>query len=344
VADQGTRWLRGRLALYGFLLALLLSLAIGAILIYLDDNLDSDAILSSIGLNLIASVIFALIFSWISGGVQQRILLDNLQDAHTRTLAAQRAAAAEVSSKVDDLSKELLQKLSGYEKHYMPTATYGASDRPDRTYNEAVTASFAATKAYQFRGTSAKYVPLHLKRVPRGRLRTVKIIMLDPRANEAVGARAATRIQQRGDDASLDVAKAAIQEEILMSLVALFDCRHLFTVDIAFVQDVPAARIELFDEEIYLSWYQGPASATKRFPESLMFNRGTFLYEMLSQEFYGRYELGEKISFSRNDGAGRLLTVLEELTGRAVTNDEVRTLRNNHAISTEEVEAILNGE
>ncbi|MEV0381732.1 hypothetical protein [Nonomuraea sp. NPDC050643] len=329
-------WEHRKLQLYAFWLALVVCLSAGIIMAFLDDELRKGSILSSIGLNLIAAVIFAFIFSWLSGNLQQRILIENLR-------SEQHDASAAIQKSISELSAGMLDKLAGYEKRYMPTTTYPASNELIREFNEDVSASLQRTASYAFRGTSGKYVPTRLKKAPRGNLRDVKIIMLDPRSSRVLNARAAERMdQESGSRLSVEDISADIRQEILMSVVALYDCRLFCSPDIAFVQETAATRIELLDDAVYVSWYQGPESTKRRFPETLKFARGTFFCDVLAQEFHRRHNLADlKIRFNSDTSESELCDQVAVLAGRPCTLHDLQHWRSTHATFSEPFEDFL---
>jgi ABC-type uncharacterized transport system permease subunit len=61
--NQSPSWARRTLGAYAFALACVVSVGLGVFLVTRDKTLKSDQVLSSIGLELIASVIFATIFT-----------------------------------------------------------------------------------------------------------------------------------------------------------------------------------------------------------------------------------------------------------------------------------------
>lgn len=317
--EAGTHWSRSRLALYGVLLASAVVIALGVGLV-----ITGSDIASAIGLNLIASVLFALLFSFISGRIQERLLLERIE------------------AMVGGVSQELLGKLAGYEDRYMPVRTYEAGDQWDPAYNGDVSDSLTNTVAYAFRGTSAKYVPTRLRKAPRGRLQFVRITMLDPRSRETLQARAAIRKDQTRSGKEVQDIADEIKNEILMSVVALFECKAFCAPEIHFVRDVAATRSELFDDAVYISWYQGPESAKRPFPESLKFARGTFPYQVQAQELHQRHGLaGYKIKIDQNTNEADILSDLSELAGRSVTPGDLRGWSAEHARYVENFEKFL---
>lgn len=322
--EAGTHWSKSRVALYGVWLASALVVTVGVGLAFLDKRLTGGQIASAIGLNLIASVLFALLFSFISGRVQERLLLERIE------------------ATIGGVSQELLGKLAGFEDSYMPTRTYDAGDQWDTAYNSDVTASLNKTVAYAFRGTSAKYVPSRLCKAPRGRLQYVRIIILDPRSQETMQARAAIRKDQTRSGMEVRDIAGEIKDEILMSVVALFECRAFCSPEIHFVRDVAATRSELFDDAVYISWYQGPESARRQFPESLKFSQGTFFYQVQAQELHQRHLLaGYKMKIDQNTNEADIISHLSELAERQVTPDDLRGWSAKYAQYVEEFEKFL---
>lgn len=316
-------WERRRLRLYAFWLAVVVSLSSGMILVLWGGELNRRAIFSSIGLNLVASVIFALIFSWFSGGVQQRILLDTLREE-------QRGAANTLNDTVEGISRELFRKLAGYEKRYMPEAVYSSSNEFDRDFNMAVSDSIENTSTYSFRGTSAKYVAVRLG-IASNKPRQVKVSVLHPGHRNVLSRRAADRAQHSDSKGkSLDSLIDDIKNEILMSLVALYDNRYYCDIEVVFAQESSVTRIELLDDALYLSWYRGPSSTEARFPETLRFQRGTFLYDVQAQELHRPFQIAKQSFHPKSDmGEGELLTFLSDLTGDSIGSEQLDAWRSD---------------
>ncbi|MEU8275813.1 hypothetical protein ACFYOK_10125 [Microbispora bryophytorum] len=343
MTDRNPGWERRTLAMYAFWLAMVVSFAGGVFLTLLDKRLSMTSALSAIGLNLVASVVFALVFSWLSGNIQQRILLESVQDEHRLALQEQQAIAEKMSVRVEDVSRQLFDKLAGYETQYMPAASYDASSDLNSEFNKDVSQSLAVTSNYAFRGTSAKFVPVRLKKTPRGNLREVKIVMLDPRSDNVIRARAAERIEQHSfSGKSVEAVAAKIRDEILMSIVALFDHRYICPMNIALVQETAVTRLEVFDDALYVSWYRGPNSTKVPFPETFKFRRGSFLYDVYAQEIYRRYDIADHtFQLWQKTTEEQLSKFLAELVGSPVGEGELTRWRNDYAAFAEPVERFL---
>jgi hypothetical protein len=339
-------WERRKLGKYAFWLAVVPLLAVGVVFIFADDKLTAGSVLSSIGLNLVASVFFALVFSWLSGTIQERILLANLRDEYRDAAKGQADQVERLETKLESLSEGLFGRLAGYESTYMPEATYDASVEPESAFNRDIRESLSSTYNYAFRGTSAKFVPLRLRTSPRRNLAKLQIVMLDPESDKVLKARAAERVQQRRTDGrpdkSIDEVIRDIRDEILMSLVALFDQRHVCDMEIALVREPAVTRLEVFDDAIYLSWYRGPQSTEVPFPETFRFRRGSFMYQVYAPEIRRRYEVADQaLRLHRDTEEDELMTFLGRLTGKAVGRDELDVWRRKYETFVKSVESAV---
>jgi hypothetical protein len=348
MTDTTSGWERRRLVTTAFALAVVFGLLVGFVLTLFDDRLTLDSILSSIGVNLIASVMFALFFSWLSGNIQQRALLANLREAYGAATERQEAATVRLSQKIDALTGELFGKLAGFQRLYMPDATYEASVVPAPEFNRDINASLAEAFNYAFRGTSAKFVSLRLERIRPRNLNAVEIVTLDPQSTEALKARAVERLQQRRADnmpaASVEEVIEDIRQEILMSLVALFDQRQRCSVKVAFAQEPSATRLEVFDDAVYVSWYQSPKSTRLPFPETFRFLRGSFLYEVYALEVRRRHDLADRtLEFRRRTTEAELPALLTPFAGRPVSVGDLSAWRGKYAQFVRSVEGDVGG-
>ena len=307
--NQSPSWARRTLGAYAFALACVVSVGLGVFLVTRDKTLKPDQVLSSIGLELIASVIFATIFTLLSSRVRDRILYDALVE-HANTMSAQ-----------------VLERLANSDSH-IPIATYRAGDAYDPDFNRAISASLNRSHLYAFRGTSAKYVPSRLRAV-HNRPEELRVVMIDPTSTLALRRRAADR-QRHPDERSrsVDALTNELKEEILMAVVALFDIREICNIDIAYTAETAVTRLELFDDAVFISWYQERHSTEVKFPETLQFRAGSFLYEIQRLDMIRRFDIAErKVAFNSSHDEHDLVGHLTTLSGSAVSSDDITRWR-----------------
>jgi hypothetical protein len=308
-----SRKLRNRLVTYAFALGYLVVLVIGIVLVAQDHSLTARQVASAVGLNLVASVVFALIFSLLTVQVQERTMQENIEERFT------------------ELSANVVATISHNTRTYLPTANYRASDEFDPIFNRDVMRSFATSGNYSFRGPSPRYLPARIKTV-RQAPQHIRVIMLDPRLEKAVARRAADRrARPSSQGKTLDDLIAELNDELLMSIVALFDCRRICPVDIIYSGETGVTRTELFDDAVYLTWYHTEASAGRTFPESVRFPVGSLVYETTKLEVGRQYEINELAAQFRSSNRDEdLVAHLRTLTRGASGPEEVFRLRQRY--------------
>jgi len=313
MADRSSTWARRALGAYAFALACVVSIGLGIFLVTRDKTLQSDQVLSAIGLELIASVIFSIIFTLLSSRVRDRILYDVLVE-HANTMSAQ-----------------ILEKLTNSDSH-IPIATYRADNNYSADFNRAVAKSLNESRLYAFRGTSAKYVPSRLKAV-HNRPEELRVVMIDPTSTPALRRRATDR-QRHPEERSRSVEALvdALKDEILMAVVALFDIREICNLDIAYSTETAVTRLELFDDSVFISWYQEQHSTEVKFPETFQFRAGSFLYEIQRMDIFRRFDIAEKkVTFDSSHDEQYLIEHLSTLISSAVSPEDVTQWREKYA-------------
>jgi hypothetical protein len=311
--NRSPTWVRRTLAAYAFALSCVISVGLGVFLVTRDKTLRSDQVLSAIGLELIASVIFAVIFTLLSSRVRDRILYDALVE-HANTMSAQ-----------------VLERLANSDSH-IPIATYRAGNTYDADFNRAITASLDGSHLYAFRGTSAKYVPSRLRAV-HNRPEELRVVMIDPTATLALRRRAADRQRYPEERSrSVDALADELKDEILMAVVALFDIREICSLDIAYTAETAVTRLELFDDSVFITWYQERHSTEAKFPETLQFRTGSFLYEIQRLDMIRRFDIAEKkVSFNPSHDENFLIEHLGTLTDSAISPGDIARWREMYA-------------
>jgi hypothetical protein len=239
------------------------------------------------------------------------------------------------------MSAQVLEKLANSDSH-IPIATYRAGNTYDPDFNRAITASLNRSHLYAFRGTSAKYVPSRLRAV-HNRPEELRVVMIDPTSTLALRRRAADR-QRHPDERSRSVDALAdeLKEEILMAVVALFDIREICNIDIAYTAETAVTRLELFDDSVFITWYHEQHSTEVKFPETLQFRAGSFLYEIQRLDMIRRFDIAEKkVSFNPSHDERYLVGHLATLSGSAISSDDITRWREMYVRFSEPFDAAL---
>jgi hypothetical protein len=308
-------------------LACCITLVVGIVLVTQDGSLRTDAILSALGLNLIASVIFAVVFTVLSNRVQERSLEENISDRLT--------------SLIDDLR----QDVGEANRVFMPIATYPALDPIDGygdPFNRDMTRSLEQTGFYAFRGPSPRYAAARLCR-SHHYPQQVKVAVVSPGDDRAIGRRASDRLHwARSRGKTLDILKAELRDELVMSVVALFDYRQICPVELLYIEDTAVYRYEMFDDALYLSWFHGPHSAGREMPESYRFASESFFYKALRLDLNRRFEISShRVLFDGSQTDLALMQHLESVTAREVTEADLASWRRRYANYTADFVAYL---
>jgi hypothetical protein len=156
--------------------------------------------------------------------------------------------------------------------------------------------------------------------------------MLDPTSVKALTRRAADRRQRPSfQGKTIDEVTNELREELLMSVVALFDCRNKCPIDIIYALDTSVTRTELFDDSLYVSWYLGPLSPGTVFPETLRFAAGSILYETLKLDMTRQHEIfTNAVTFHSAHQDDDLIQHLNSLTGLPVDIQMLDDWRKNY--------------
>lgn len=113
----------------------------------------------------------------------------------------------------------------------------------------------------------------------------MQVILLDPRDKATIEARAIDRRRRPEHEGKplIDI-EEEIRGEILLALIALFDCRDQCDIDVGFSITTSPVRIEIFDNAIYTSLYRSPESQRNTHPETARFSKDSQTYQIFRDE------------------------------------------------------------
>ncbi|ONI84473.1 hypothetical protein ALI144C_15105 [Actinosynnema sp. ALI-1.44] len=301
---------------YSFGTACSVALTLGVLFAAQDDQLDTREILSAIGLNLIASVVFALMFVALANWVQERSVHDTIRDGFS------------------ELADRVAENMTATNRLFIPLKKYEAlnpSDTYGDEYNRDVTHDLEETNFFAFYGPSARYVAARLL-AARHHPQQVRIAMIGPGNVRAIRRRAYDRRSwAKPEGLSVDKIQEDLRNELIVNLVALFECRQICPIEILFNDDTAVYRYVMLDKAVYVSWYHSPHSAQMEMPESYRFGRESFVYSTFRMDLMRRFEISsDKVLFEANQDDRFLLDTLRRITGEAVTETELGRWRAEH--------------
>jgi transcriptional regulator with XRE-family HTH domain len=176
-------------------------------------------------------------------------------------------AAGAVVDQFLDATAKLRGEIAATNLTYLPIATYSPVD-PVNGYgdyfNIDMTRSLEKTSFYAFRGPSARYVAARLRRA-RSYPQEVRVAMLNPGDSAAISRRSSDRLQWlRSEGKTAADLERELHDELINTVVSLFDYRKICPVQLLYVEDTAVYRYEMFDDSVFVSWYHGPQSAGRR--------------------------------------------------------------------------------
>jgi len=313
------RRLRRTLVWYSFGSACVVATLVGVVLIK-GQNLSAGEILSNIGLNLIASVVFAVMFVMLSNWVQDRHLQETISEGFET-----------IREGFTDLTDRLTESMAQSNQLFLPRASYPAVN-PTVTFgedfNRDVTMSLERSDFFAFHGPSARYVATRLRKA-RHRPQQIRIAMIDPGNTRAIRRRASDRAtwpKFRGQQS--EEVERELEEELLMNVVSLFDCRRFCPVEILYNDDTAVYRYVMFDQSVYVSWYHSPQSAEMELPESYQFGKESFVYSTLRMDLMRKFEMSQsKVVFDASQNDSFLITHLKEMADRTISPEDLERWR-----------------
>jgi len=328
VVPTPPRVLRRKLVIYAVVLAYVVTVALGVFLVDQDKSLSRSQVLSSIGLNLLSSAVFGLIFAVAVTRIQGSALADDLEE-HFAVLA-----------------KQLVDGLDSSSKSYLPDAVYSPSDGFDPQFNRDLTQALDDSMLYAFNGPNPRFVATRLShaRHPPDR---VLVRTLNPTFAKALVRRASdARATATKRDRSVAELADALRLDIAASIVALFDRRHICPIDVILTEDPSVTRWELFDSGVFISWYHGPQSAGLEFPESLRFGTSSTIYKTWRLEA-ARWADVAQTCFRLNSATTepQLEAILRDVLSISGEGGvDFANLRQHHLVSTSDLARLLSAE
>jgi hypothetical protein len=301
---------------YAFWLALCVTLLVAFILLYFGYRVESPykEQFYSISTNLLSSIIFAIIFTFLANKELLNLLKDEINES--RTLI--------VESVVNDVNHHFAA--------YNPSGTYLPTAGIDTVFNADITSDLKVSAFYFFRGVSAKYVAVRAISSSRS-LGILKVMILDPKDNRSITLRARDRsLNPKYSNKSMNELIEGIRHELYMSIVSLYDCRYLAPVEIAYGVGTSVLRLEIFDEAMYMSLYHTSKSVPLNFPETIRYKKQSVLYDMFRMDSFREFELSEnRIKFDNSTNESVLLNHLADMGMSNVSIAAVNDFRDEYA-------------
>lgn len=303
-----------RTARYAFLLSLTLVLGIGLYLTFLDTGTSLIIKLSGLGVNLIASGFFAVVFTYLSDRENQQVVSSEIQSAFA------------------EHSKRMIEEWQKQVAFFVPAGQFVPTKGFDPGFNGRLMDELRSASYYCFRGVTAKYVAVRLAALATCPSH-VTVILPDPSSQSAMRRRVADRSQNpkyghKNPTALLE----DMQKELKESVVALFDQRFASSISLAFSSETFVTRAEITDQTCFVALYFSSNSRGQSFPETLEFDAGSFYYQVQRLDSDRRVELAETlVRFDYTTSESELLAEMSRLFGSEFDSEDLSLLRQRYA-------------
>ena len=199
-------------------------------------------------------------------------------DAFLRTTIEQ-----SVRKNIASATDELLTTVRRHSSVYVPATSYPPTNSPDPAFNRDLNRNFMSSERYIFQGVTARYNIARLASLDTT-FDLVRIIVANPMESDPVVARVKHAKHDRHSDisdANIAQIRADLLDDIWMSIVGAYRCwRKADRIEFCFLADPPIDRVEIFDEEMFLTCYSDPDSHGFKFPAACRFLRDSMPYQM----------------------------------------------------------------
>jgi hypothetical protein len=301
----------GRAVSYAFWFTTTLSLAVGILLLVLDDKSPAETKLSAVGSGIVGAAVFgALVTLFVNR--ESRLLLESA-----------------LATLFEDQRQALLTAMTHASQMHLPDREYPATDGFDPVFMRDFMKDLQTSTSIEFRGSTAKWLPLYVGYCRKG-FERIDVVMLDPRDLRALRRRAADRLLlSRNAGQSVETLVEALRSEIATTLIGLFDLRDNSSVRVAFdSSQVSVSRIERTDEALYLAFYQPRHGHPAVNPTTYRYARGSFPYEIYSLELARHLEFAtHSIAFDSRTTEEQLTTILADVGLADLSERDIQTAR-----------------
>lgn len=249
-------------------LLLLILVVVSGLTMVLSANLDPG-----VGKNLVTSVATGTLVSAIVGFGQTLI---------TAT-ATQRAMLTPLVDESRQALRDLSAEYRSMNREFFPTHVFEPTAEPNPALNRLMMQDLQNTRQYLFRGFSGRHAAARL--LLSNAEWELRAVVADPDNLSGISGRARYLIRHSAADVDADTIQARLHEEIRMGLVGLYLARSRCSrMEVTIISDPPLDRLEIFDDSVWVTLYSD-AHAPARYPRTLRFSDGSFIYNMERAEF-----------------------------------------------------------
>lgn len=219
----------------------------------------------AIGSAILASTIYSFVQTLLTTRQFNRFLSSTIQ--------------GDIRKEITKSADEAMEIFRSSRDRYLPGKTYGAHKSLDPRFNRDLNNSLNTSAHYIFRGMSARFAVARLALI-ESPPRDVRLIVADPTRPDAVDFRARHEVDS-GNAGDFDQAKQEILDGIFLSIAGAYLTRSRFDhLEFYFTPLPHVDRVEICDEDIYITRFSDNSSERVTFPVTSRFEHESLLYQM----------------------------------------------------------------
>lgn len=216
----------------------------------------------SISTSLLASPIFAFIYS----GVSERYHMMVIRN---------------------DLAQCIREEMKGVMHSYralLPDDEFPLTDKPTERFNRTLIDSLKKSRFYYFKGVTGRHIPSRLIDIKPKNL-SCDLLLVDPRNDELLRLYILDRFGLGKNTQEMAFLLENVRKEIYMSIVALFDQAHQLNIEIKIgVYNCPIfSRTEILDDVAFISYFTEKTATD--YPTTYVYKKDSFFYNTIYTDF-----------------------------------------------------------
>jgi hypothetical protein len=221
-----------------------------------------NAIFVSIGTSLLASLIFAIIYSGVSERYHMMVIRNDLAQC---------------------IREEMKEVMHSY-RALLPDDEFPLTDKPTERFNRTLIESLKKSHSYLFKGVTGRHIPSRLIDVKPRNL-SCDILLVDPRNDELLRLYIRDRFGAWKSPQEMTQRLEGVKREIYMTIVALLDQAHRLSIEIAVsLYCCPIfSRTEILDDLALISYFTEKTATD--YPTTYLYRKDSFFYDTIYTDF-----------------------------------------------------------
>jgi hypothetical protein len=229
------------------------------------------------------------------------------------------------ASVVEEVSHSLAQANNAY----YPANEFSASMTPDPLFNARLTQDLEKSSTFWFRGLSGRYAAARLSFNQNVSLQA-HFILPDPKVAGTFEGRVDYAYRNKiYSDLNIDDIRSTIRNDIAIGIVGMLEaCRKCAMLELILTPMPLLDRYEIFRDAIWVTLYSDPGQGMT-FPRTLRFRASSVMYLMQQADCLQTrsHPNARVIQFPRAATVDDVLTLFEDITGEAITEDDYQRLK-----------------